>query len=323
MNKGIFCISLDFEKYWGIRDVSDVPAVADRLKKVEQVVLEMLRLFERYEIHASWAFVGLLACESLNDLVEKNKQSAIPYHQNNYSPFPIRKEIYETIPFEILSGMRELNAILRTPHQELASHTYAHYYTLESGQTRVDFRSDLQAMTATGVKLKHAFQTIVFPRNQVNEEYLEELTAAGYLAYRGNQVNADWENTVYGGESRAQKMRRVLDAYFPISKTRSFTLEELPVVRGLVNIPASRFLRPNRANSFLENRKLKRVKKEMTHAAAQGKLYHLWWHPHNFTFEPSKSLIQLEELLRHFKNLEKTHGFQSRNMAEIARDVKN
>ncbi|MBI3133521.1 MAG: polysaccharide deacetylase family protein [Bacteroidetes bacterium] len=285
---------------------------------MKPVVEGILNLFEKYEIHATWAVVGLLEANSPDELIEKNKGKTISYRHKKYSPFPITAEKYGQIPFEILGAAAELKQISAARNQELASHTYAHFYTLEVGQTEAEFKADLAAMNRLGEALQHPFRSIVFPRNQVNQAYLDLLARAGYAAFRGNQENADWANSTYQAETRKQKIRRVLDAYFKLSATKVFRVNELPVQNGLVNIPASRFLRPHRGNFFLENRKLKRVTNEMTRAALNGTIYHLWWHPHNFTFHPEKSLAQLEKILLHFKQLEKSHAFVSRNMAEIA-----
>lgn len=296
--------------------------VADRFKKVETVVNKMLQLFEKYEIHASWAVVGLLGHSSLEDLIAKNKSAQISYSHKNFSVFPITYDNYKDIPFEILTGLNEVKRILKTPHQELSSHTFAHYYTLEEGQTETEFKADLASMTAFGNELGHTFRSIIFPRNQINPSYLKILNESKYVAFRGNQDNKDWANSSFLNETKTQKVRRVLDAYFSISKTKVYKIADLSSVSGLVNIPASRFLRPNRGKSLWEKRKLKRVKEEMTEAAINGTIYHLWWHPHNFTFEPEMSLIQLEEILKHYQNLNKAYEFISLNMGEIADHVR-
>ena len=60
----------------------------------------------------------------------------------------------------------------------------------------------------------------------------------------------------------------------------------------------------------------------MTKAALNGEIYHLWWHPHNFGTHPDESLEDLKQLLIHFDNLRKKHGYSSLNMDDIGRLVK-
>ena len=37
-----------------------------------------------------------------------------------------------------------------------------------------------------------------------------------------------------------------------------------------------------RPYGFFKKLKMKRIKAQMTYAAKNDKLFHLWWHPHNF-----------------------------------------
>lgn len=316
--KGIFCISLDFEKFWGVHDVCNLADVHQRFLKIDEVVDEMLILFRRYDIHATWAFVGLLAVEDRSELMRVMNGRHISYRIEDYNPYDLTRAKFDQVPMELLSAMPQLRKIARTANQELASHTFSHYYTLEQGQTSEEFEQDLIAMNAVANKLGTTFRSIVFPRNQVNEAYLKLLQQHGYVAFRGNQLNADWENVTYGNETKLQKVRRVADAYWPVSKTSSFSLKDLDQTNGLMNIPASRFLRPCKRNTFLEYLKLNRIKNEMTQAANNGAVYHLWWHPHNLTFHPKEALDQLEAILKHYDLLSRTKNFKSLNIGEIA-----
>ena len=69
---------------------------------------------------------------------------------------------------------------------------------------------------------------------------------------------------------------------------------------------------------FLEGMKLRRVKKQMLHAAKHGLTFHLWWHPHNAGRNTEEYLNQLEDILRYYDELRETYGMQSLNMAEAA-----
>jgi hypothetical protein len=56
----------------------------------------------------------------------------------------------------------------------------------------------------------------------------------------------------------------------------------------------------------------------MTYAAKSNKVYHLWWHPHNFGADMNANIEFLEKILSHFSQLQKTYRMQSLNMQEIA-----
>jgi hypothetical protein len=316
---GVFCISLDFEKYWGVHDVTAYQNVLENFRRIDEVVDKLLEVFEKYETHVTWAMVGLLGVDEKSFL----KDRRIPYVNQDYSPYPLDSEKFRGIPPEITFAGPQIEKILRTKGQELGSHTFSHYYVLEEGQSEVHFREDLEAMGELGNKLNNAFKSIVFPRNQINYEYLGLCAEKGYLAFRGNQNNPYWSNSSYKKESFLKKFLRVVDAYFPISETRSFKLDNLPVKNGLVDIPASRFFRPISGKKILEKSKLRRIKNEMERAARAREIYHIWWHPHNFTSDIEGHLIQLTEILEYRIELNDKYGFVSMNMKEIAEYVKN
>lgn len=73
--------------------------------------------------------------------------------------------------------------------------------------------------------------------------------------------------------------------------------------------------------SFLEGLRLRRIKKEMVHAAKKGEMYHLWWHPHNFGANIEENLHMLEEICKCYKELYLKYGFSSYNMNEFERMI--
>jgi len=106
---GIFCISLDFEKFWGIHDVSKWQDQAEKLKRVENVVYDLLDLFEKYNIHVSWATIGLLNYSNLEELIRANSDKQIPYKKSEYSPFPINNIQIEKIEIPDLKNAKKLS----------------------------------------------------------------------------------------------------------------------------------------------------------------------------------------------------------------------
>ena len=60
MNKGIFTISLDFELFWGVRDHRTLEDYGENVRNVHKIVPGLLALFDKYDIHCTWATVGFL-----------------------------------------------------------------------------------------------------------------------------------------------------------------------------------------------------------------------------------------------------------------------
>lgn len=300
-----------------MHDVKSIHDVA-HFQHIQEVVADTLLLFARYDIHATWATVGLLHYRTICDLKADTPTTAQSYSNNLFSPFPLTAEKYGSFDPAILLGRNEIQSILNQPHQELASHTFSHIYCAEEGLQAADFDTDCQKMEAVANELNNPFQSIVFPRNQVMPNCLDSCKKYGYTAFRGNQENRFWKNSRFESESFLKKAGRVMDAYFRISGTTSYTLNALKMEHGLRNIPANRFFRAATTHKFLEKRKMRRIKNEMYRAAKKGTVYHLWWHPHNFLISKKTNLDQLEELLAYFQVLRHKFGFVSLNLSEIA-----
>ena len=76
---------------------------------------------------------------------------------------------------------------------------------------------------------------------------------------------------------------RLLDAYVNISGHNCYAIEEfskeIALVTSLQVDSFDPFLTRLR---FLEPLRLRRILDDLTYAAKQRLVYHLWWHPHNF-----------------------------------------
>jgi len=314
--KGALCISLDFEKFWGIHDVTNLKNNEQQLIKVNQIVDKLLDLFKKHDIHCTWAVVGVLNFNSLEELDNYTKSINIGYESNGYSPFPVTKYNLINANSNTYLAKHTIAKIKNSPNQEIASHTFSHLYCLEKGISDKDIQNDIKYFNETIGEI----DSIIFPRNQVNEIYLNYLSKNKQITYRGNQQNKYWKNSDYKTESVLKKAGRVLDAYVKISKDNLIDWNSLKQNKN-INIPASRFLRPYQFNNTIEKLKIKRIKKQMLAAAEQGKIYHIWWHPHNFSNNTEENFRQLEDLLINYKQLNKIYQFQSLNMNEISKSI--
>src|SRR4051812_33873761 len=80
-------VSLDFELYWGVRDKRSIADYRDNLLGVRQAVPALLRLFEQFSIHATWATVGLLFCSGREDALRSSPERKPSYGQARFSPY--------------------------------------------------------------------------------------------------------------------------------------------------------------------------------------------------------------------------------------------
>jgi len=315
--KGIFTISLDFELYWGMQDKYTIADYKDNLDGVETAIKRMLKAFDQYNVHATWATVGMLFANNINELKEYYPDTAPHYKNNQLNPYLyIDKSNHLEHRYHFAPEL--INLINSCQGQEIGSHTFSHYYCLENGQTKDEFLSDMQSATAIAKDSKIKLKSIVFPRNQWNNNYLQVLNKCGIDCYRGNERSWLYKAANTEHSKLFKRAIRFIDAYFNISGPNCYKLAELSGTKPY-NIPASRFLRPfTKKLALFDGLRKNRIKQAIKYAAKNGQLFHLWWHPHNFGINTEENLSFLEEILDHYSSMNKTYGMHSLNMHEVS-----
>ena len=61
----------------------------------------------------------------------------------------------------------------------------------------------------------------------------------------------------------------------------------------------------------------------MKKAAKKGRIFHLWWHPHNIGINTEKNLKNIKEILDYYDELKNKYGMESKNMLELAEEINN
>jgi peptidoglycan/xylan/chitin deacetylase (PgdA/CDA1 family) len=320
-NAGALVISLDFELHWGMRDLvrPDDPYRANLLG-AREAVPRMLELFARHGVAATWATVGMLFARDRDELegLMPEPDARPRYHDRRLDPYGEAVGRDERVdPLHYARSLIE--RVRETPRQEIASHTFSHFYCLEPGQTREAFRADLAAAKRASSLVGIELRSLVLPRNQLNPEYADEIVAAGFRAYRGNAAGWMYRPKAFSRESAPRRAARLLDAYFDLSGAGSTAWSRVRESSALCNVAASRFLRPPAPRrAFAAGRRGRRAGDGMRHAARAGELYHLWWHPHNFGVNLDENLRALDAILRVFGECKDAHGMRSLTMAEAA-----
>lgn len=222
----------------------------------------------------------------------------------------------EEDPFHYAGSL--VKEVLGHDGQEIASHTFSHYYCLEPGQTVEQFRADLAAANRAAAQYGIELSSLVFPRNQTNDDYLAACRECGIRAYRRNPPSWIYREKNEGGETTLRRAIRYADAFVNLSGYQAHEPGSL-CDSTPVNVPASRFLYPRKwFTAPFDRLRLRRIRQEMTYAAEHGLIYHLWWHPHTFGRDTETNLALLREVLEHYRHLHETAGMQSRTMREVA-----
>ena len=112
-----------------------------------------------------------------------------------------------------------------------------------------------------------------------------------------------------------------MDVYLPLTSQGGYTPRNED---GIWNLTGSRMYKPifDRLR-FLEGWKLRRIKRQMLHAAQNDLTFHLWWHPHNIGIHTQAHFAQLEEIFRYYLELKQRYGMRSLNMGEAARECQH
>lgn len=316
MNNGVFTISLDFELYWGMRDKKTIDEYGRNLKGVRHAVKKILELFDSYDVHATWATVGFLFAKDLSELEKFFPELEPLYINDNLNPYTYIKNntnlegCYHFAP-EII------DELLKHDNQEIGTHTFSHYYCLESGQDKIKFSHDIKSAVKIAKHKNVSLSSLVFPRNQWNKDYLSTLNKYGVICYRGNENGWLYKAVNETEESLLRRGLRLIDSYINITGSNTYDINSINAVKPY-NIPSSRFLRPVSKRFLLyESLRKKRILNSIQQAAKEHQVFHLWWHPHNFGINTQDNLDFLEDILIFYSKMKKEYGMQSLNMGEI------
>lgn len=319
MQNARFIVSLDFELFWGMQDGWELSEYEANILGGRKAIPQMLELFQKHGIHATWATVGFLFGRDENEL-RRFFPKQLPTYENKklsaYRCFGAIGTDEESAP--CYYGSSFVEQIAAVPGQEIGSHTFSHYYCREVGQTTGQFRSDMVAAKAIGKAHGFDLQSVVLPRNQCEPEYTQILTDLGFTTYRDEENDWIHEKVKF---RPLMRLLRLADVYLPLTGQGGY---EPKIENGIVNLAGSRMYKPYfKPLAFLEGLKIRRIKQQMRYAAKNGLTFHLWWHPHNVGVHTDFHMQQLEEIFSYYDELKETYGMRSMNMNEAAQEVLN
>lgn len=316
---GAFVASLDFELHWGVRDHErpDGPYRANLLG-ARKAIPRLLELFERYGIAGTWAIVGFLFATSAEERRRFEPALRPCYYDRTLDPYvePIGKG-EDDDPLHFAPSLIE--QIRRAPNQEIATHTFSHYYCLEAGQTLESFKADLNSAIAIAAARGVRLHSIVFPRNQANPDYTQAVLDAGIIGYRGSEYGWMHRGVTRREQTLHLRLARIADTYIDITGKRIVHWDRILEPGGICNVRASRFLWPYRPGlKRLEERRLKRIIDQVKFAATEDAIFHIWFHPHNFGVHLEENLKVLEAILQAFAFARDRYGMRSLSMSTVA-----
>ena len=309
-------VSLDFELFWGMLDCCPLEDYQENVMGGRKAIPQLLNLFQKYGIHATWATVGFMFADNFQELAEYfPERGMLPSYSNPaLTPYDwfakIGSNEQEAPCFYAPSLIR---LVSETPGQEIGSHTFSHYYCREKGQTVEQFAADMKAAKEIAARHGCDVTSVVLPRNQCEPEYTQVLRELGFTAYRDEENDWIHEKVKFRPLLR---LLRLADVYFPLTGQGGYVPKKED---GIWNLVGSRMYKPIfQPLCFLERVKLHRIKRQMLHAAKNNLTFHLWWHPHNIGVRTDAHLKQLEEIFAYYQELKEKYGMESLNMGEAA-----
>ena len=133
-----------------------------------------------------------------------------------------------------------------------------------------------------------------------------------------------YEAAAVGEQSYAKRGGRLLDTYAPITAHHLGDWNKLRQANGLYNVPSTRFLRPySHKLVALEPLRLHRICQGIRQAAQQGKIYGLWWHPHNMGLDQEKNMTFLKKILETVSDCRERYGMEALSMQDVVKKIES
>lgn len=311
MRSGTFTLSIDTELVWGVLHWGKEKHI-ENLEKERGVIDALLALLKKYKISATWAVVGHLFLDHC-EAVQGKKHPEMPRPEYSW----LKEDWYADDPASgigeapLFYGKDIVQKILRTsPRQEIGCHGFSHVLFGESGMTLEVADAEIKKCVALAKKEGIALRSMVFPQNSIG--HLAILKKYGFTCYRG-------PDPLYY-QSWPKALRKLAH---PIDLTLGFeppVVEPVRTPEGLWNIPGSMlYLSCDGIRKFIPvAARVQKAKRGIGEAVAQGKIFHLWFHPFNLVSNKREMLKGLEEILAYASEKRKRGELEILNMGQVA-----
>lgn len=315
---GALVVSLDFELFWGVADNRSAREWQSTIENVWNVVPQLLKLFEKYGIHATWATVGGIMAENDEDFIKHLPEKVSVPTMDMLKRNSLLTNNTARFNGNMFFAPKLVNMISNVKGQEIGTHTYTHFYCNHEMNSAEEFKADIEAAKNIAERGNIDYASIVFPRNQVNEECLEVISELGIKNYRGNESKC-WFDRFAEKSFKLFRLFEKADNYISLESSKIYPYSEIITDKGLFNVKSSRFFKPfTPAYRLFDWMRVRRFKRELKKAARRGEVYHIYWHPHNFANNTERNLKDLESFLKCYKRMKEKHGMLSLNMDEVA-----
>lgn len=304
LERAAFVVSIDVEMSWGLIHRPD--RSYDFPDEREQMC-RLLDVFDRYDVPATWAFVGHLLLEECDrcDGVAHPELTRPDYEwfEGDWLAADPCSSATEDPAWYAPDLMRAVDE--RPAGHEIGSHSFTHLIAGDPGCSEAAFRSDLRRCRLEAERHGAPLRSFIYPRNQYGHEHV--LAEEGFTSYRGPRPDER------AGASRVE--RRVRGLAETVVPTRRSAV--LPVAEhGVWNLPATYLHAVGDPRRY--SVKLTQATRRLRQAVANRSLFHLWFHPHNVQHETDKWFDGLDRVLSQAASLRAEGKLDTLTMAQVA-----
>lgn len=264
---GTIVFSVDAELGWGFHDEAQPPT--HRVERSRWGWQQLLSLFDRFDVPATWAVVGHLLLEDC-DGHHWDHPAGPAWFVRERTDWLTRPEL------RFADGLVE-RVRSADPDHEIGCHTFSHVEFGDEGTSRTVARVELERCLDVAGAADLSLDSFVFPRNNVG--YRDLLAEYGFSVYRGRPERA-------AAKGAAKKLA---EATVAANEPRLVTpsVDEY----GLVNLPPSLFLFSyeglvrRMTSPVFGDPVVAEARRGIDAAVRNDGVYHLWLHPNNVTTE--------------------------------------
>jgi len=316
LDRPTLVFSLDAELAWGYHDLNMNKHYERCIECARSSWMEILDLFDKYQIPATWAIVGHLFLDKCDGKHEDHPADD-DWFQND--PGGTINENPNWFGTDLIKQILD-----KKIEHEIACHSFSHveFDSVEREIAESELQHSIEAANIMNIN----FESFVYPRNKVAHRDL--LKEYGFKSYRGVKPLSENNNEYPEKRMIRNSIRKgglFLDYFTPIRINYS-TVNPIIDEFGLVNIPASLFIFGFQGKSRLVSEKffadpvVLKVKKEIDHLIKNKGILHLWFHPNNLTQD--KDFERLIEILEYVNQKKNKTKLEVKTMKILAKEVK-
>jgi peptidoglycan/xylan/chitin deacetylase (PgdA/CDA1 family) len=311
---GVLAVSIDVELAWGVFDLPDYGEFVPAIAQTRAIVADLLVLFRRHDVRATWAIVGHLFLEechrvdgTIHPEVIRPRHPWFPHDWFRDDPGVNRSAAPLWYGADLVSAIQQA-----TPAQEIGLHSYCHMLYGDPGCSREAAASDLgearRAAQAFGIEPV----SFVFPRDLPG--HLDLLAVHGFLCYRGQP---SWWFRRLPTRLLIQSGHLVDDLLGLAPPTVMARVED----SGLVNIPGSMLFRHAKGirRMIPVASRIRKARAGIRRAIQRQEIFHLHFHPWNFGWNRGRLMGALSRILEGAVRERDAGRLDILTMGEVAR----